>query len=72
MITVLGAGEGVVSSVDFASLVSALTGMVSMGEIIGFLSLGLGGAGVFFLGWMGVRKLVRMITNSVKSGRVSV
>lgn len=65
-------GEGAAAAVDFASLITALTGMISMGDIIAFLALGLGGAGVFFLGWMGVRKLVKMITSAAKSGKIKV
>lgn len=69
MINVLG--EAGAAAVDFSTLITALSSMVSFADILSFLSLGLGVAGTFFLGWMGVRKLVRMITKAIKSGRIS-
>lgn len=71
MYPVIVVGEGT-AAVDFAGLVTALGGMISMADIIAFLALGIGVAGVFFLGWMGVRKLTKMIQTAAKSGKIKV
>ena len=60
------------AAVDFSGLISALTGMVSMTEILSFLALGITACGVFFLGWMGIRKLTNMVTTAVRGGHIDV
>lgn len=57
-------------AVDFSTLTQALGSMVSFADILSFLALGLGVAGTFFLGWMGVRKLISMVTAAIKNGKV--
>lgn len=71
MMTIL-ATTTTAQSIDFSSLVQALSSMVSFADVLSFLALGLGVAGSFFLGWMGVRKLVKLVTGAIKSGKIKV
>lgn len=59
-------------TIDFSTLTQALGSMVSFADILQFMALGLGVAGTFFLGWMGVRKLVKLVTGAIKSGKIKV
>ena len=45
---------------------------VTIDSIINFISLGLIACGVFFLGWMGIRKLVILVVDAVKRGSINV
>lgn len=60
------------AALDFSSFISSLFGMVSMKDILTFLGLGLAASGVFVLGWMGVKKLIKMFKGAVTKGNVSV
>ena len=85
-ITVLGAmcipaafaAEG--DSVNYASeAVSAvksgfsqITGTVTIGNVFSVLGIVLVTAVGFFFFWWGIRKVIRVVTKSFKSGRISV
>lgn len=45
---------------------------VTIDSIIGFISLGVIACGLFFLGWLGIRKLKTLICTSIKRGKIKV
>ncbi len=58
----------VASQVDFTKITSAITGAVSVGDVVGVIAIGLGaGVGFFFVFW-GARKLWVMFKSFI-SGR---
>lgn len=58
----------VASQVDFTKITSAITGAVSVGDVVGVIAIGLGaGVGFFFVFW-GARKLWGMFKSFI-SGR---
>lgn len=60
--------DTVASQVDFTEITSAITGAVSVGDVVGVIAIGLGaGVGFFFVFW-GARKLWGMF-KSFLSGR---
>lgn len=71
MLTIL-ATTTTAQSIDFSSLTTALGSMVNFADVLSFLALGLGVSGGFFIGWMGVRKLIKMVTGAIKSGKIKV
>jgi len=60
----------VVSASDWASVISAMTGQISVSAIVGVLvTLVTAGIGLVFL-WWGVRKAVGSLMGSFRSGRI--
>lgn len=71
----LAVAEGetaIVSSADWASVISALTGQISVSTIVGVIAAtAAAGVGLVFM-WWGVRKAVRALMAAFKKGRLSV
>lgn len=61
-----------IRNIHFFPIVEAFLNSISIYSIFSFLSLALGGAGVFFLGWLGIKKLSSIIFNSIRSGKISI
>lgn len=60
----------VVSASDWASVISAMTGQISVSTVVGVLAtLVTAGIGLVFL-WWGVRKAVGSLMGSFRSGRI--
>jgi len=60
----------VVSASDWASVISAMTGQISVTTVVGVLAtLVTAGIGLVFL-WWGVRKAVGSLMGSFRSGRI--
>lgn len=62
--------SNVVSASDWASVISAMTGQISVSSVVGVLAtLVTAGIGLVFL-WWGVRKAVGSLMGSFRSGRI--
>lgn len=60
----------VVTAADWASVISAMTGQISVSTVVGVLAtLVTAGIGLVFL-WWGVRKAVGSLMGSFRSGRI--
>lgn len=64
------APAGVVTASDWADVISAMTGQISVSTVVGVLAtLVTAGIGLVFL-WWGVRKAVGSLMGSFRSGRI--
>ena len=60
-------------SVDAArELFSSVTQTLNFGSIAKVLSIGIGAAVGIWLAWWGIRKLIRVITNALQKGKLSL
>lgn len=67
-----GATPTVVTSSDWASLISALTAQISVSTVVGVLATAAAAAiGLVFM-WWGARKAVRMLMGAFRKGRLGV
>lgn len=65
-------GPAVVSPTDWASVMTALTGQVSVSTIVGTLAtLVTAGIGLVFM-WWGVRKALRSLMAAFRKGKMSL
>ena len=61
-----------VSSADWASVLSAMTGQISVSTVVAVLASTTGAAiGLVFM-WWGVRKLARVLMAAFRRGKLSV
>lgn len=61
---------GAVTASDWASVISAMTGQISVSTVVGVLAtLVTAGIGLVFM-WWGVRKAVGSLMGSFRSGRI--
>lgn len=51
---------------------SEVTGTITIGNVLSVLAIVLATAVGFFFFWWGIRKVIRVVSKSFKSGRVSV
>ena len=64
------APAGAVTASDWASVISAMTGQISVSTVVGVLvTLVTAGIGLVFM-WWGVRKAVGSLMGSFRSGRI--
>lgn len=72
LVYALSAGSTIVTSDDWASVISALTAQISVSTIVGVLAVIVTSCvGLAFL-WWGVRKALRALMSAFKKGRVSI
>lgn len=65
-------GATVVTAADWASVITALTGQISVSTIVAVLAtLVTAGVGLVFM-WWGVRKAVGSLMKAFRSGRLSI
>lgn len=65
-------GATTVSSADWASVLSAMTGQISVSTVVAVLASTTGAAiGLVFM-WWGVRKLARVLMAAFRRGKLSV
>lgn len=70
LIPLTDSGSSVVTASDWASVISAMTGQISVSTVVGVLAtLVTAGIGLVFL-WWGVRKAVGSLMGSFRSGRI--
>lgn len=62
--------EGAATTIDFSSFITALTGSITVTQVLAVLASVVGVGMIFFLMWLGVRKAVRSFTSAVASGRI--
>lgn len=53
-------------------LMGNVTGTLNLTNIVAILGAGIGVVIVLFLGWWGARKLIKMVMNAFKKGKVSL
>lgn len=58
------------TTIDFSSFITALTGSITVQQVLAVLASVVGVGMIFFLMWLGVRKAVRSFTSAVASGRI--
>lgn len=61
-----------VSSIDFSGYITALTGTITVTQVLTVLSSVVGVGMAFFLMWLGVRKATRSFTTAVSTGRIRI
>lgn len=64
--------ENTVGSVDFSGFISALTGSITPAQLLAVLASVVGIGMTFFLMWFGIRKAVRIFTNALSKGKLSL
>lgn len=71
-ITIAEGSATAVSASDWASVLSAMTGQISVSTVVGVLATTVGAAiGLVFM-WWGVRKLARTLMAAFRKGKLSV
>ena len=60
------------SAIDFSAYLTALTGSISVAQVLTVLASVVGVGMTFFLMWLGVRKATRAFTSAVASGRIRI
>lgn len=71
-ITIAEGAATAVSSADWASVLSAMTGQISVSTVVAVLASTTGAAiGLVFM-WWGVRKLARVLMAAFRKGKLSV
>ena len=64
--------ESVVTSTDWAPIISAMTGQISVSTVVGVIATAIGaGIGLVFM-WWGGRKAVRTLMSAFRKGKVSM
>lgn len=72
-VTALAADTGSNEAVSAAkSLLETATGTMNIGNIVAIIGAGIGAVIGLFLAWWGARKLVHMLMNAFKKGKVSL
>lgn len=62
--------EGASTAIDFSAFITALTGSITVTQVLTVLASVVGVGMAFFLMWLGVRKAVRSFTSAVANGRI--
>lgn len=68
----MDAADGAASSIDFSGYITALTGTITVTQVLAVLSSVVGVGMIFFLMWLGVRKATRGFTTAVSTGRIRI
>lgn len=72
-ISSFAAGEDVTAAVEAAkSVQTSLTSVLNVTNIAAILAACIGAAGVLFLAWWGVRKVVKVTVNAFAKGKLSI
>lgn len=64
--------EAETTAIDFSSFITALTGSITVTQVLTVLAAVVGVGMTFFLMWLGVHKAVRSFTTAVSSGRIRI
>ena len=67
-----GAGTDTEAVSAAKNLLSSATGTLNIGNIVAIIGAGIGAVIGLFLAWWGARKLVHMLINAFKKGKVSM
>ena len=72
MVTALASSTAAVTASDWASVISAMTGQISVSTIVGVMATIVAACiGIVFM-WWGVRKAVRALMAAFRKGKISV
>lgn len=58
------------NALDFSAIISGLTSSITPAQIILIISAGVGACSGFVLAWIGVRKLLAMISSAISKGKL--
>ena len=61
-----------VATIDFSGYITALTGSITVAQVLTVLASVVGVGMIFFLMWLGVRKATRGFTTAVSTGRIRI
>lgn len=59
-------------AIDFTGYITALTGTITVGQVLTVLASVVGVGMTFFLMWLGVRKATAGFTTAVSTGRIRI
>lgn len=62
----------VAQDIDFTGYITALTGTITVSQVLAVLAAVVGVGMSFFLMWLGVRKATRSFTTAVSTGRIKI
>lgn len=65
-------GGATQAAIDFTGYISALTGSITVAQVLTVLAAVVGVGMTFFLMWLGVRKATRGFTSAVATGRIRI
>lgn len=71
MYTVLAAETATGLTDTLKPIMDQISSAVNVGDIVGMLGVAVAFGIPFFLGWMGIRKIVKIATNAVSKGKIS-
>ena len=60
------------TAIDFSAYIAALTGSITVAQVLTVLAAVVGVGMTFFLMWLGVRKATRGFTSAVATGRIRI
>lgn len=60
------------TAIDFSGYITALTGSITVAQVLTVLAAVVGVGMTFFLMWLGVRKATRGFTSAVATGRIRI
>lgn len=60
------------TTIDFSGFLTALTGSITVAQVLGVLASVVGVGMTFFLMWLGVRKATHAFTSAVSNGRIRI
>lgn len=60
------------TAIDFTGYIAALTGSITVAQVLTVLAAVVGVGMTFFLMWLGVRKATRGFTSAVATGRIRI
>lgn len=71
MYTVLATETATSLTDTLKPIMDQISSAVSVGDIVGMLGVAVAFGIPFFLGWMGIRKIVKIATSAVSKGKIS-
>lgn len=72
LVNAMEVADNAVSSVDFSGFITALTSSITPAQLLAVLASVVGIGMTFFLMWFGIRKAVRIFTNALSKGKLSL
>ena len=60
------------TTIDFSPIINALNSAITPADLIAVIASVIGVGFTFFLMWFGIRKLVKVFTKSLTTGKVSL
>lgn len=64
--------SAVVSSTDWKPVIDAITGQITVANVVGVLATAIGAGIGFVFMWWGGRKAIRVLMSAMRKGRVSM